>query len=79
MLKLLGLVTGFLIAYLFTALVCWEINPADWGWFGRVWALCWGIGWGTVFMLVGQMIDVHNRDERRLRKRPAAADMIIVQ
>lgn len=55
--KIICVLLGLAVVYLTCAFLAMNLNPADWGWLLRGWALLWGIVWGIGGLMVGSSLD----------------------
>lgn len=62
---ILFFIMGVAITYAVGALVAWDLNPAHWGWFWRLWCLTWAIVWGGFGAVIGTAIARYKADMKR--------------
>ncbi len=58
---LLGILLGLLVVYAFGALIVWDFDPGNWGWFWRMWCIGWCIPWCIMFFNIGYDADAAAR------------------
>lgn len=68
---------SLIFVYLVTALLAWDLDPGNWGWFLRLWAIAWAVPWGVIGFVWGIAVDDDRRVDRAIKNRPPASGNVI--
>jgi hypothetical protein len=76
MFKLISVIIALIIVYLATAVLAWDLDPGNWGWFLRLWAMGWAVPWSLSALVCGNAIDVDRHIDRSIKNRPPSKNVI---